>query len=315
MMSKLQTLILALTLTAGAVAHADDDLVAIKPLAANALVANQTPAELIASLHFQRGLVKLPSGIATIKLPEQYEYLAPEDANKLLVSAWGNPKREDTQGLIVSTNHSLLGPNGWAVVVRYSGDGHVREADAEAEELHYDDIIKALQKQTDDQSAERFKNGYSSISLLGWAEMPSYNTQLHEYTLAKELAVLGNPETTLNYNIRMLTRRGVLDLNAVASMHDFNQVKTETEQLAGLTEIAVGQSYSDFDRNHDPIAGYTVTEMVTGYVSQLGWLSNLWATLIALKYAVATAALAFLLALFGFVYYMRRIKSTRVYLR
>jgi len=314
MITKLQTLILTLMLGTGGVCYADEgDLVGIRPIGADARVVNQSPAELMASLHFQKGKITLPSGIATLDLPPQYEYLPPEEANKILVSAWGNPKRADTQGLIVAADHSVLGPDGWAVVVRYIADGHVRET--EADNLQYEDILRGLQRQADEDSAHRFKNGYNSLSLLGWADVPSYNPKTHQYDLAKELAVLGNTETTLNYDVRILGRQGVLDLNGVAPMHDYNLVKRHIDLLTGVTQFAAGQAYSDFNPLTDHIAGYTATDMVKGYVSQMSWINNFWPTLLALKYAVITAALALLLVFGTFLYSMRRIRRGRVYVR
>ncbi len=314
MMGACKTLIWALALGACSALHAvEGELIGIKPLSAEKRVLDHTPAELIASLQFQHGKITLPNGIATLDLPPQYQYLAPADANTLLGAVWGNPVSKMTQGLIVSADHSLLGPGGWAMVISYKADGHVRETDAA--QLQYDEILKDLQKKTDEQSAARYKKGYNSISLLGWADQPSYNPATHQYVLAKEIAVLGNDETTLNYNIRMLSRSGVLDLNAVAPMRDFYRVKIQAHQLAALTRFTPTHGYADFDAKHDAIAGYTVTDMVTGYVSRFDGLGQFWTTLKALKYAVLTALLTLGLAVAGFIYSLRRIRSSRVYLR
>lgn len=45
---------------------------------------------------------------------------------------------------------------------------------------------------------------------MGWAEPPSYDAPAHKMYWAKDLLFSGNTEHTLNYNIRILGRRGVL---------------------------------------------------------------------------------------------------------
>ena len=64
---------------------------------------------------------------------------------------------------------------------------------------------------------EREKQGFERVTLIGWAEPPSYDAAAHKLYWAKELAFADNPDHTLNYNIRVLGRRGVLVLNAYAS--------------------------------------------------------------------------------------------------
>ena len=50
-----------------------------------------TAAEFEASLTYQKGDISLPGGIATLKIPESFRYLDPQDAERVLVQAWSNP--------------------------------------------------------------------------------------------------------------------------------------------------------------------------------------------------------------------------------
>ncbi|EDY16401.1 conserved hypothetical protein [Chthoniobacter flavus Ellin428] len=52
------------------------------------------------------------------------------------------------------------------------------------------------------------KKGYPAIELVGWETPPRYDAQSHKMYWAREIRFANSPETTLNYNIRMLGRHG-----------------------------------------------------------------------------------------------------------
>ena len=55
---------------------------------------------------------------------------------------------------------------------------------------------------------------------------PSYDAAAHKLYWAKELMFGTDMDHTLNYNIRVLGRRGVLVLNAVAEMKQLAVIRT-----------------------------------------------------------------------------------------
>lgn len=54
------------------------------------------------SLDRQTGTIELAGGVATLKVPENFYYLSPQDARKVLEEVWGNPPRRDMMGNAVS---------------------------------------------------------------------------------------------------------------------------------------------------------------------------------------------------------------------
>lgn len=73
----------------------------------------------------------------------------------------------------------------------------------------------------------RVANGYEEISLIGWASKPYYDNEKKILHWAKKLNFGGAEENTLNYNVRVLGRKGVLMLNAIANMNNLSDVKAE----------------------------------------------------------------------------------------
>lgn len=255
------------------------------------LLAGAAPAQLLAGLHFQTGKVTLPGGIATLDLPPHFRYLSPEDSNKLLVDGWGNPPGAPTLGMILPADVDPLGAAGWGVIVSYERGGHVRDDDAGS--IDYAALLAQLKDAVADNNTARREQGYAAMTLIGWAEQPSYDPARHKLFWAKELHTEGSNENGLNYHIRVLGREGVLVLNAVAGMDQLAQVGSEMKKLTAFTDFTPGNRYADFDGKTDKLADYGLAALVAGGVAaKLGLFGKLVALMLAFKKAILVAVAA-----------------------
>ncbi|MCU6434570.1 DUF2167 domain-containing protein [Undibacterium sp. Jales W-56] len=250
--------------------------------AADAPEKKMTAEEFVASLKFQQGKITLQNGIAHLNLSPSFRYLSPEDAEKVLVDAWGNPPGAKTLGMIFPANLSPLSAASWGVVVTYDEDGHVKDDDADS--INYDDLLKEMKEANLASNEERKKAGYAPMTLVGWAEKPSYDKASHKFYWAKEFSGSKAGENSLNYNIRVLGRKGVLVLNAVAGMEQITEVKKEMQNVVAFTEFVDGNRYADFDAKSDKVAEYGLAALVAGGVAaKLGFFGKIFAMLLAFK--------------------------------
>ena len=251
-------------------------------------------------LHYQMGSVELPNKIATLKLDSDYRYLDPNETKKLLV-AWGNPPEaaEDTQGAVVPTAVDPFEDSGWAVVLTYLDEGHVDDKDAQ--KIDYADLMKDMKADTEGSNEAREKAGYGRVSLIGWASEPRYDSTAHKLYWAKELD-FGGSEHTLNYDVRVLGREGVLSMNAVAGMSQLRDVQQGMQSLLKLSEFNAGHRYDEFNGDTDRMAAYGIGALVAGGVAaKLGLFAKLIALVVAFKKLVIIGAVAiggFLVRLF-----------------
>lgn len=230
------------------------------------------PVAFEASLKYQTGKIALPNGKAELNLGDRFRYLSPTDTDRLLVEGWGNPKSDPTLGMIIPANVSPLEAAGWGVIVEYEDSGHV--SDEDAKDINYDEMLVDMQKDTKANNEERIKAGYGSIDLVGWASKPYYDATGHRMHWAKELKFNGSDENTLNYNIRVLGREGVLILNAISSMDQFATIKPELEQMVKVAEFTPGNRYSEFNEATDRMSEYGLAALVAGGVAaKAGWLA------------------------------------------
>ncbi|WP_038488003.1 DUF2167 domain-containing protein [Janthinobacterium agaricidamnosum] len=273
MLKKFLAALLCLSVNAS-MAHAANDT---RPAAQQ-----MTAEQFIAALDFQKGKITLPGGLATLDLPANFRYLSPSDTERVLVDAWGNPPNAPTLGMVVPAAISPLEADGWGVIVTYEKGGHVKDDDADS--IQYDALLKDMQQAVLDNNSERKKQGYPGMRLVGWAEPPGYAKSTHKLYWAKELGIDGMDGHSLNYNVRVLGREGVLNLNAVAGMNQIVAIKTEMKQVTAFTEFTDGHRYADFDGSTDKVAEYGLAALVAGGVaSKLGLFGKLLALLLAFK--------------------------------
>ena len=251
--------------------------------AANEADANKvSEAQFVASLKFQEGKITLPGNIAVLDLPASFRYLGPDDAEKILVQVWGNPPGAKSLGMIFPSNVSPLSPESWGVIVTFDKDGHVKDDDADS--IKYDELLKSMQESIISSNEERVKQGYQAMTLVGWAEKPSYDKNSHKLYWAKEIKSGNETQHSLNYNIRILGRDGVLVLNAVAGMSQIEQIKSEMQHVVAFSDFTDGNRYADFDSKTDKVAEYGIAALVAGGIAaKLGFFGKIFAFLLLFK--------------------------------
>lgn len=233
--------------------------------------------EFLASLNIQTGKVVLGDNLATLDLPEQLVFLGSEDAERVLVDAWGNPPDSELPlGMILPAGVSPFSDDSWAVTVEFEEKGFV--SDEDAADIDYDEMLASLKEETEENNAWRAENGYESVQLIGWAAAPHYDAEGKKLYWAKELK-FGESDEVLNYNIRVLGRKGVLVLNFIAGMNQLPEIEEHLPMVLAMTEFNQGSRYADFDPELDEVAAYGIGALIAG---KLAAKAGLFATALLL---------------------------------
>lgn len=246
--------------------------------------------DFMASLKFQDGTINLPGDIASIRLSDDFRYLNPDDAERVLV-AWGNPPGNDSAGMLVPRHADLFGPSGWAVIISYEEDGYVSDEDADS--IDYTEMLHNMQTETEEENNQRLEAGYEAIQLIGWAAPPHYDSSDKKLYWARELKFGNEEENILNYNIRVLGRKGVLVLNAVAGMSQLATVETGMQEVLAITDFNTGHRYADFNPDVDKVAAYGIGALVAGKLAaNAGLFAKLGVLLLVLKKYIVLIVIA-----------------------
>jgi uncharacterized membrane-anchored protein len=297
MKMKFAALLLA-ALLAAISSPAQDDTNALSQVDTNAPVDTNALAEygrlagIAKNLKYEHGTIDLRNGLAKLTLPPEFSYLGPDDAETVLVKLWHNPPSEQKPlGLLIPTGMTPLSTGAWVVTIDYSEDGYVKDDDAK--KINYNDLLKTMQKSISEDNQARAQQGYSTFTLVGWAEPPHYDAATHKLYWAKELKVDGETDHTLNYSIRMLGRKGVLELNAVADMAQLAEIDKQTPQILGMVDFNGGSRYTDFDPKVDKVATYGIAALVAGGIAaKAGLFKLLWVGILAAKKFIIIGAVA-----------------------
>lgn len=224
------------------------------------------------SLDRRTGSIPLSELGATLNVPEEFYFLGAEDAEKVLVEIWGNPPGQEVLGMLLPATHTPFDADSWAVTIEYEQDGYV--SDEDAEEIDYAELLEQMKQDTALASEERESQGYESIELVGWAAEPFYDIETHKLHWAKELKFGGGDVHTLNYNIRVLGRRGVMVLNFIAGMDQQPMIESNLDTVLALAEFDSGSRYADFNPDIDEVAAYGLGALVAGKViAKTGFLA------------------------------------------
>lgn len=279
--------LVALCLLAGVtVAHADD----------NAVHLSRAQKETIVSaLQWQTGTITLKDGIAKIALKDGFRFLGAADAQKVLHEVWDNPEDPNVLGLLFPKDQGPLTPDGYAITVAYENGGYVKDTDAD--KINYDDLLKTMKQDVHGANEERVKEGYPAMELTGWAQPPRYDKDTHKLYWAKQFTVGNGDGGALNYDIRILGRRGTLVLSVLSDPSELPEINNEIPGILSMVDFQPGNTYAEFDPKIDKVAEYGLAGLIAGgglaAAAKLGLLAGLF------KWILAAGAAAWKFILIG----------------
>ena len=217
--------------------------------------------EIESSLVFRTGVIELPEGNATITVPKGFQFLERDQSIFLLTEVWGNQPDSSILGMLVPEGGIYTG---WLFTVSYDPMGYVKDDDAE--DIDYDELLKEQQEEMRDGNAERIQLGYEPIEFIGWAARPYYDKEKKVLHWAKELKFGEDSVNTLNYNLRILGRKGVFVINAISVIDELPEVNLHVKDVLSSVTFNTGNTYFDFDSDVDEVAAWTVGGLVAGKV-------------------------------------------------
>jgi uncharacterized membrane-anchored protein len=215
------------------------------------------------SFTYKTGTIQLDGGIGYIEVPKGFKYLDAEQSAYVLYDLWGNPQ-STTLGMLFPENDGVMTIGSYVFNIQYDELGYVKDDDAG--KINYDDLLKDMKEEMVEANKERAKEGYPTVELIGWAASPSYDANKKVLYWAKELKFEESDENTLNYNVRILGRKGVMVLNAIADMNALPEVNNQIPNILNSFHFTQGNQYGDFNPDVDEVAAWTIGGLVAGKV-------------------------------------------------
>ena len=222
---------------------------------------------ILVNLTYQSGTINIPN-LGSIKVPAGFKFLNAAQSDKVLYNLWGNPKSYDPEielvGMIFPEQYGPVGDSSWAFVVQYEKMGYVKDDDAA--KIDYAEMKKQIQSGEEEENKTRVAAGSVGMHFVDWAETPYYDKDKKVLYWAKNFKVDGSEVNTLNYDIRVLGRKGIMSLQAVAGMDMLPEVDKYKGQVLSMVEFESGNKYSDFNSGTDKVAAWTIGGLVAGKI-------------------------------------------------
>lgn len=213
---------------------------------------------------------------ATLTVPEGFMFL-----NKSETTKFQEIVENPTSG-----RESLIAPDDlrWFGLFEFEDIGYVKDD----EEIDADDLMDTVREGTQAGNEERRKRGWAELHVTGWRFEPRYDTSTKRLEWAIDAVSENVP--VVNFNTRLLGRKGVTSATLVAEPDTLDAAVAEFKDVLTGFEYVEGQRYADVQEG-DRIAEYGLAALIAGggaaVAAKSGLLKSLWKVLAVAGIAVA----------------------------
>lgn len=202
---------------------------------------------------------------ATIKVPKGYAFLDAASTrrfNEILE----NPPTEVDEYVLAPDDFD------WIAFFSFSDIGYVKDD----ETLDPDDVLSSIRTGLEHGNEERRSRGWDTLKLVGWSAKPQYDQQIRALAWAILLESESSGSKVVNYNTRLLGRRGVMEVTVAADPEDLQPAIADFKALVPGYAYVAGEGYGEF-RPGDHVAEIGLAALITGgaaaVASKKGWLA------------------------------------------
>ncbi|MEZ6087560.1 MAG: DUF2167 domain-containing protein [Pirellulaceae bacterium] len=210
--------------------------------------------------------------MAKINVPEGYRFTEAAGAQTLL-EVYGNPRNPN----ILAAMEPLSENETWTLIFQFDSIGYVKDEDKDA--LDADDLMSTFRAGIEPGNQRRRAMGAEELRSINWAEKPFYDSETNNLTWALNLAF--DSGNSINYDIRVLGRRGVMEVTLIGDPETYSQAVPTVKNLLTGYSFTDGNKYSEWVPG-DKVAEYGLAGLVaggaiaaaakTGLLSKLGLL-------------------------------------------
>ena len=240
------------------------------------------------------GDVALPSAHAMLRVPAGYRFVDAEGARHMLVDYWDNPEdvAKGVLGMLVSEDCKGFVDVETAYFFEYHDVGYVPDKDAAS--LDFAKVLREMQR---DAKADRSRPAPFRAELVGWAIPPRYDAERKVLSWGRHLSFgdpSGETKDVLNFDMRILGRRGILNVNAVADLDAADEVSAARDGIVGAVTFDPGYAYADYDPATDGKSDWSLGALVAGGVlaAKTGLLAKIGLLLVKAWKLVVVAVVA-----------------------
>lgn len=207
--------------------------------------------------------------VAKLQLPEGFEYVGADGAQALM-ELYGNPPDSSLLGLVKPSDEA----SDWLVTFQFDDIGYVKDADKEA--IDADGLLEGFREGIPSQNEARRSMGLSELRGLQWSDQPFYDPETKNLTWGLNAAF--DDGDSINYDIRMLGRSGVMSATLIGSPEGYKAAVPQVKQVLSGFEFSEGNKYAEW-KPGDKVAAYGLAGLIGGGALAVAAKSGLLAKL------------------------------------
>ncbi len=208
--------------------------------------------------------------MAKVQVTEGLRYTGADGARTML-EFWGNPTQGNEMALIEPITEEQV----WSAIFEWDESGYVE--DSGHEELDADALLESIREGTKQGNKLRVEMGSSPLTVDGWAIPPKYDAATNHLIWATRAS--SEQGSTVNYNVRLLGRRGVMSAVLLTDPASLDVDRVAFESLLSGFGFNDSHRYGDFKKG-DQMAKYGLAALVAGGVGaaavKSGLLARFW---------------------------------------
>ncbi|SEW53563.1 DUF2167 domain-containing protein [Chitinophaga arvensicola] len=209
---------------------------------------------LAASFNYKTGEQELGQG-ATLQVPAGYRLLDGAQGRILVEHLWGNPENPNIVGVLLPDRMGPMEKNFRGVVISFEPSGYM--AESEIQRIDYKKLLVEMKEDLKSDNLLRRRKGAGVITGMDWAFTPYYNAGNHTLHWARILHFGGGIPASLNYEVRVLGRKGALCFTAIGKSTELALIKQQIATVAAGAYFTAGNRYIDFNPRTDQASLWT----------------------------------------------------------
>jgi uncharacterized membrane-anchored protein len=213
----------------------------------------------------------------SLDLPAAYRFLPKAAAAKVL-EANGHFENDSVLGIVAPDDDG----DEWFALLTFDPEGYIKDD----EPVDASELLGSMRQGMSELNEERTKRGFKPLALDGWSDPPRYDHARHELVWA--LIVSDADGKSVNYNTRVLGRRGYASLNLVTDPAALAAHRPHATTLLAGVHFAKGARYEDFDSKTDKVAEYGLAGLImagaglgAAKLIKIGLIAKFWKVILA----------------------------------
>ena len=242
-----------------------------------------------AGVKFTRGPSKQAlGGQAELPVPEGF-VATNGDGSRTILRLFDNLTGDNEVGMFAPASFD------WFVTFDWDAIGYVK--DDEKDKLDAKAMLKSMQENNEEANKIKKERGMSTLSLVGFDVAPNYNPETNNLEWALRLKDDASGGESVNYNVKVLGREGVMVVTLVCDPSELTGVLPEFRKHLAAFSFVEGHKYAEFKKG-DRIAKVGLSALVVGGGLAVAAKTGLLKKLIKPLIFVVVAAGAWLKKLF-----------------